>query len=72
MIQALSLIASASVLVAYFNMQRGAPVKRFDRANALCAPPIMLSEVVVGAWGALVLTVAFGSMGALGWWRATR
>lgn len=72
MITAVSIAASVAVLVSYLALQRGASLKQFDIANALCAPPILLSEVVVGAWAALILTTAFGTAGAVGWYRAYR
>lgn len=66
MIAALAYAADAAVLGAYALTARGRPVRWFHWANAIGCFPIIASEIVVGAWPALILTAAFGAVGWLG------
>jgi hypothetical protein len=45
------------------------PGRIFHLANALCGPSIIVSELVVGAWPALLITTAFTVFGTINFWR---
>lgn len=70
-IQVLAYIASVTILIAYYRLARNRPQSRhrFNQANAFGAIPILASEVVVGAWPALILTASFGGIAAAALWR---
>lgn len=59
-------LADAWVLATYLLTARGRPARWFHWANAVGAGPIAYTEVVTGAFAALVLTVTFGLIGAYG------
>jgi hypothetical protein len=67
LIEAAAYGADVAILAAYAAVASGRYVMRlFHWANALGSIPIMLSEVIVGAWPAFVLTSAFGVIGWMG------
>lgn len=68
MISIIAFAASAAILVAYASGN----VRRLHQANALGCFPIIISEIVVGAYPALVLTAAFGVIGWVALWRDRR
>lgn len=66
-LDALAYTADAAIIGTYL----GTATRRLDRrtfhwANALGAPPIIATEIIVGAWQALILTAMFGVAGLIG------
>jgi hypothetical protein len=71
-VEALAYVADVWVIGTYVAMVAGRSVRAFHWANAVGAIPIAVTEVAVGAWQALVLTMAFGIAGAIGVWQTRR
>jgi hypothetical protein len=65
-VELLAYACSATVLVTYFIMVRKGVERPFHWANALGFPPVLATEIAVGAYPAMVLTVAFGILGWIG------
>lgn len=63
LLTAVAYLADASILATYYLTTRGRSIRWFHWANAIGCFPIIATEIVVGAWPALVLTAAFGAIG---------
>lgn len=66
----LAYLGDAFVLGTYIGMALGRLHSHyFHLANGLAAPALLLVEVLTGAWPVIPLTLTFGVMGWIGWWR---
>lgn len=65
MISTLGYIADAWILAMYAILARGGAERPFHWANAIGCLPIIIGELILGAYVPMVLTVAFG---AIGWY----
>lgn len=61
-------LGASLVIVGCYGLVNAGKARRslFDWANALGAAPLVISEIMVGAWSVLVLTACFGGIGVLG------
>lgn len=65
-VMALGFAADAWILVTYAILAHTGAAKKFHVANAFGCIPLIVGEVMVGAWAPLVLTTAFGFLGWMG------
>lgn len=65
MISTLGYIADAWILATYAILARGGAERPFHWANAIGCVPIIIGELILGAYVPMVLTIAFG---AIGWY----
>lgn len=75
LLNVLSLVGTVFVLGTYALMVRRPGPKReyhFNMANALAAPATLALLVVTGAFTVMPLTLAFGTIGAVGWYKHWR
>jgi hypothetical protein len=66
MITLLAYMADIAILGTYWLMVRGKSVKWFHLANAIGCIPLIVTEVISGAYAVIVITAAFGIIGAIG------
>ena len=71
-VQALGIAAGVGVLTAYGAVVKGASRHWLDLANAVLGPTIVASELAVGAWAALVISVSWTVLGFIGLLRHRR
>lgn len=65
-IEVLAFIDALVIVIAYLAASITHRWRYFHATNVLGAPVLIWSEALVGAWGALVLTAAFGVIGLVG------
>ena len=66
MLTAISLIATAWVLITYWWLVKTGEQPPFNLANAIGCLPVLAVEIIARTWAPLILTATFGIVGAWG------